>query len=60
MARSRDVTLLDVMDVVREVAAHEQEIVATVLDLLQSGQVRLSDEAIRAMQGLVATTDVAA
>jgi hypothetical protein len=34
MARSRDVTLLDVIEVVREAAANEQEIVATVVDLI--------------------------
>jgi hypothetical protein len=59
MARSRDVTLVDVMDVVREAAANEQEFVATVVDLVRSGQVRLSDDAVRATQDLLAMTEVA-
>jgi hypothetical protein len=59
MARSRDVTLVDVMDVVREAAANEQEFVATVVDLVRSGQVLLSDDAVRATQDLLAMTEVA-
>jgi hypothetical protein len=60
MARSDDGTLLDVIQAVREEAANEQEIFATVVHLLSSGQVRLSDEAIRAIKDLCAPTDVAA
>jgi hypothetical protein len=60
MARSDDVTLLDVIQAVREEAANEQETLATVIHLLTSGQVRLSDDAIKAMQTLLATTHVAA
>jgi hypothetical protein len=60
MARSDDVTLVDVMQAVREAAANEQEMLATVIHLLTSGQVRLSDDAIKAMQALLATTHVAA
>jgi hypothetical protein len=60
MARSQALTLLDVIQAVSEEAANEQELVATVAHLLSSGQVRLSDEAIKAMQTLLATTNVAA
>jgi hypothetical protein len=60
MARSDDVTLLDVMQAVREEAANEQETLATVVHLLTSGQVRLSDEAIRAFRDLCAPTPAAA
>jgi hypothetical protein len=60
MARSRDLTLLDVIQAVREVATNDQETVATVLHLITSGQVRLSDDAIRAIRDLLATVDAAA
>ena len=60
MARLDDVTLVDVLQAVSEEAANEQEIVATVIHLLSSGQVRLSDDAIRAMRELCAPTHVAA
>jgi hypothetical protein len=60
MARANDLTLGDVMQAVREEAANEQEALATVSHLLTSGQVRLSDDAIKAMQALLATTNVAA
>ena len=60
MARSPEVTLLDIMQAVREVAANEQETLATVVHLLTSGQVRLSDEAIRGMKALGVTTTAAA
>jgi hypothetical protein len=60
MARSNDVTLVDVMQAVSEEAANEEEILATVVHLLSSGQVRLSDAAIRAIKDLGAPTDVAA
>jgi hypothetical protein len=46
MARSPALTLLDVIQAVSEVAANEQETLATMVHLLTSGQVRLSDEAI--------------
>jgi len=60
MARSDAVTFLDVMQAVREEAANEQETLATVVHLISSGQVRLSDEAIRASRGLFAPTPAAA
>jgi hypothetical protein len=57
---SDDVTLLDVVQAVREAAANEEKALATVSHLLTSGQVRLSDDAIKAMQALLATTNVVA
>jgi hypothetical protein len=60
MASSDAVTLLDVMQAVREEAVNEQEALATVVHLISSGQVRLSDEAIRAFRGLFAPTPAAA
>jgi hypothetical protein len=60
MARSDDVTLVDVIQAVSEEAANEEEMLATVVHLISSSQVRLSDAAIKAMQTLLATTNVAA
>jgi hypothetical protein len=60
MARSPELTLRDVIQAVSEVAANEQEILATIVHLLTSGQVRLSDEAIRGMKALFVTTNAAA
>jgi hypothetical protein len=60
MARSDAVTLCDVMQAVREEAANEQETLAAMVHLLTSGQVRLSDEAIRAFRDLFAPTHAAA
>jgi hypothetical protein len=60
MARSPTLTLLDVMQAVSEVAADEQETLATVVHLLTSGQVRLSADAIQAIRELFVTTTAAA
>ena len=60
MVRACDVTLLDVFQAVREVAANEQETLATTARLLTSGQVRLSDDAIRAMRDLLTAMNTAA
>jgi hypothetical protein len=60
MARSPELTLLDVIQAVSEVAANEQETLATMVHLLTSGQVRLSDEAISGIKALFVTTNVAA
>jgi hypothetical protein len=60
MAGSKALTLLDVMQAVREEAANEQETLAAMVHLLTSGQVRLSDEAISGMKALFVTTNVAA
>jgi hypothetical protein len=48
------------MQAVSEVAANEQEILATIVHLLTSGQVRLSAEAISGLKALVVTTNTAA
>jgi hypothetical protein len=45
---------------VSEVAAHEQETLATVVHLISSGQVRLSADAIKALRELSVTTNAAA
>lgn len=60
MPRTRELTLLDVIQAVSEVAENDQEIIATVVHLISSGQVRLCDEAIEAMRDLVASMDTAA
>ncbi len=60
MAISPALTLLDVIQAVSEVAANEQETIATVVHLITSGQVRLSDDVIKAIRELAATTNVAA
>ena len=60
MTRADDMTLLDVIQAVRAEAATEQEILATVVHLIASGQVRLSDDAITAMRDVCAPTHVAA
>jgi hypothetical protein len=60
MARSRELTLLDVIQVVSEVAESDQEIIATMVHLMTIGQVRLRDDAIEDMRRLLATVDTAA
>jgi hypothetical protein len=60
MAKSDGLTLVDVIQAVREAAANEQEILATVVHLISSGQVRLNDEAIRAISALCTPTPAAA
>jgi hypothetical protein len=60
MARSPALTLLDVIQAVRAAAANEQETLAVMVHLLTSGQVRLSDEAIKAFRDLFAPTPAAA
>jgi hypothetical protein len=60
MARSEALTLLDVILAVHEEAANEQETLATVVHLISSGQVRLSDDAITAIRELSAPTNAAA
>ena len=60
MARADAMTLLDVIQAVSEEAATEQEILATVVHLLASGQVRLSDDVIKVMRDVCAPTHVAA
>jgi hypothetical protein len=60
MARTRELTLLDVIQAVSEVADTDQEIIATMAHLISSGQVRLCEEAIEAINHLVASLDAAA
>jgi chromosomal replication initiation ATPase DnaA len=60
MARSCDLTLLDVIQAVNEVAKTDQEILATMAHLISSGQVKLSDNTVRAMRHFIATVDTAA
>ena len=60
MARSRALTLLDVIRAVSDVAENDQEIIATVVHLISGGQVRLGDEAIETIKHLMATMDEAA
>jgi hypothetical protein len=60
MAKSHNLTLLDVIQAVSEVAATDQETLVTVVHLISSGQVRLCGDAIRAISDLLATTEVAA
>jgi hypothetical protein len=59
MARSRDLTLLDLIRAVSEVAANDQETLTVVADLINTGQVRLC-AAPEATIDLLATADVAA
>jgi hypothetical protein len=60
MARSDALTLLDVIQAVREEAANKHETLATVVHLITSGRVRLSDDALKAIRELSAPTNVAA
>ena len=60
MATSHALTLLDVIQAVSEVAENDQEIIATVVHLISSGQVRLGDDAIEAIRHLLTTVNPAA
>lgn len=60
MVALHELTLLDVIQAVSKETANEQEILATVAHLLTSGQVRFSNDALRAIRDLVATVDAAA
>jgi hypothetical protein len=60
MARSPELTLLDVMQAVSDVAANEDETLAAIVHLLSSGQVRLSVQAVTALRELLVTTTAAA
>jgi hypothetical protein len=60
MMRSRYPTLLDLIRTVSEVAASDQETLATVADLINSGQVRLCGASAGATIDLSATDDMAA
>jgi hypothetical protein len=60
MARSRHLTLLDLIQAVSEVAANDQEMLAAVADLINNGKVRLCGDAAGATINLLATADAAA
>lgn len=60
MARSSNLKLLDLIQAVSEVAVNDQEIMATVADLINSGRVRLCGEASGATIDLLAAADTAA
>jgi hypothetical protein len=60
MTKSSVLTLCDVMQAVSEVAANDQEMLTTVVHLIGSGQVRLSDDAIKVIRELSVTTNAAA
>jgi hypothetical protein len=60
MATSHVLTLCEVIQAVSEVAAHDQETLATVVHLISSGQVRLSADAIKALRELSVPTNAAA
>jgi hypothetical protein len=62
MTRSQTqvIRLCDIMQAVRDVAANEDETLATIVHLLSSGQVRLSAHALQAMRELLVTTTSAA
>jgi hypothetical protein len=60
MGNTRYPTLLDIIQAVSEVAASDQETLATVADLINSGQVRLCGCAAGATIDVSATGDTAA
>jgi hypothetical protein len=60
MTSSGDLTLLDLIRAVNEVAVNDRETVAAVAHLINSGQVRLCGAAAGATIDLMATTDAAA
>jgi len=60
MTTSPVLTLCEVIQAVSEVAANDQETLATVVHLLSSGQVRLSAHAMKALRELLVTTTAAA
>ena len=60
MARSPELTLLDVVQAVSDIAANEDETLAAIVHLLRSGQVRLSAPAMTAIRELLGTTTAAA
>jgi hypothetical protein len=60
MTKSTVLTLCEVIQAVSEVAANDQERLATVVHLLSSGQVRLSAHAMKALRELLVPTTAAA
>ena len=60
MTTSPVVTLCEVIQAVSEVAANDQETLATVVHLISSGQVRLSADVIKTLRELLVPTNAAA
>jgi hypothetical protein len=60
MGNTRYPTLLDVIQAVSEVAANDQETLATVADLINRGQVRRCGDAAGARSDVSAMEDTAA
>lgn len=60
MARVRNLTVVDLIEAVGEIATSKQEMLATVADLINSGQVRLHGKSAGATIDLSATEDAAA
>ena len=59
-AQTRTLRLCDVIQAVSDVAASEDETLATIVYLLSSGQVRLSAQAMMTIRELLVTTTAAA
>ena len=59
-AQTRTLRLCDIIQAVSDVAANEDETLATIVHLLSSGQVRLSAQAVTAIRELLVTTTAAA
>jgi hypothetical protein len=59
MNRSHELTLLDLIQAVSEVAANDQELLATVAHLINSGQVRFCGDAAGATIDLLGTNAAA-
>jgi hypothetical protein len=59
-AQTRILRLCDVIQAVSDVAANEDETLATIVHLLRSGQVRLSAQAMTTIRELLVTTTAAA
>jgi hypothetical protein len=60
MVTSHELTLLDVIQAVSEVATNDWETLATVVHLIRSGQVRLCHDAVRAIMDVVAMVNTTA
>jgi hypothetical protein len=59
MNRCYDLTFLDLIQAVSEVAVNDREVLATIVDLINGGQVRFYGDATGAKIDLLATDAVA-
>ena len=59
-SQTQALTLCDVMQAVSDVAANDQETFAAVAHLINSGQVQLSDDALKTIRELSDPTNAAA